>query len=147
MTEKIVPLVWNHDHNEASNVLGHALLETKDKGVYAYCSFNDTDTGKHAKELVKHGDICALSIYANKLIQKGPDVTHGMIREVSLVLAGANPGAYIDNVMTHGAVSDEEAHIFNSEEEIEIMIQAESEEETQVENKPDENQNVEIEKK
>ena len=144
---KIVPLVWNHDHNEASNVLGHALLETKDKGVYAYCSFNDTDTGKHAKELVKHGDICALSIYANKLIQKGPDVTHGMIREVSLVLAGANPGAYIDNVMTHGAVSDEEAHIFNSEEEIEIMIQAESEEETPVENKPDENQNVEIEKK
>lgn len=131
---KTVPLVWNHDHNEASNVLGHASLENKEKGVYAFCSFNDTEQGKHAKELVKHGDICSLSIYANKLVQKGSDVMHGMIREVSLVLAGANPGAYIDNVILHGSVSDEEAHIFNSEEEIEIILHNESSEKVLQEN-------------
>ena len=108
-----VPLVWMHEHSDVSNVLGHALLEHNEKkGMYAYCSFNNTDRGKHAKELVKNGDVVALSIYANKLVQKGNDVTHGSIREVSLVLSGANPGAYIDNVIVHGELSTEEATIF-----------------------------------
>ena len=97
-----VPLVWNHQHNDPDNVLGHALLENRDEGVYAYCTFNDTESGQAAKELVKHGDVKSLSIYANKLMQKGGDVVHGVIRELSLVLAGANPGAYIDFVMAHG---------------------------------------------
>lgn len=93
-----VPLVWNHQHNEASNVLGHADLENRPEGVYAYCSFNDSEAGQNAKLLVKHGDIKALSIYANQLKQRGTEVFHGAIREVSLVLAGANPGASIDNI-------------------------------------------------
>ena len=95
---KIVPLVWHHQHNDPSNVLGHALLENRSDGVYGYCSFNDTPSGQVAKETVKHGDITSLSIYANRLQQRGKDVVHGVIREVSLVLAGANPGAYIDNL-------------------------------------------------
>lgn len=107
-----VPLVWNHRHNEPFNVLGHALLEDRDEGVYAYCTFNETDAGKHAKEMVKHGDIHSLSIYANGLKQRGGDVLHGAIREVSLVLSGANPGAFIDTVLAHGESSDEEAVIF-----------------------------------
>ena len=93
---QIVPLVWQHLHNDPANILGHALLENRDDGVYAYCTFNDTEAGKNARELVKHGDISRLSIYANQLRQKGGDVLHGLIREVSLVLAGANPGAMID---------------------------------------------------
>lgn len=93
-----VPLVWQHVHDDPANVLGHALLENREDGVYAYCKFNDTDAGKNAKTLVQHGDITALSIYANDLLQKGKDVVHGAIREVSLVLAGANPGALIDNL-------------------------------------------------
>ena len=97
-----VPLVWNHDHSDPNRVLGHALLENRDEGVYAYCSFNDTENGRNAKEMVKHGDLRSLSIYANKLKQTGKDVIHGCIRELSLVLAGANPGAYIDFVMAHG---------------------------------------------
>ena len=112
---KTVPLVWNHQHNEAMNVLGHALLENRDEGVYAYCKFNDTESGKNAKLLVEHGDISALSIYANRLQQKGPDVLHGEIREVSLVLAGANPGAFIDSVIKHGEESDDEAIIYTGE--------------------------------
>ena len=112
---KTVPLVWNHQHNEAMNVLGHALLENRDEGVYAYCKFNDTGSGKNAKLLVEHGDISALSIYANRLQQKGPDVLHGEIREVSLVLAGANPGAFIDSVIKHGEESDDEAIIYTGE--------------------------------
>lgn len=100
-----VPLVWNHQHNDASNVLGHALLENREEGVYAYCSFNDSEAGRNAKLLVQHGDVKALSIYANQLQQHGSDVIHGAIREVSLVLAGANPGAFIDNVVL--AHSDE----------------------------------------
>ena len=103
---KTVPLVWNHDHNDPENVLGHALLENREDGVYAYCTFNDTDAGKAAKKLVQHGDVKSLSIYANRLKQVGGDVVHGTIRELSLVLAGANPGAFIDCVMAHG---DEEA--------------------------------------
>lgn len=108
-----VPLVWNHQHNDVDNVLGHALLENRAEGVYAYCSFNDTPAGQNAKTVVKHGDVVSLSIYANRLKQRGADVIHGAIREVSLVLAGANPGALIDSVIRHGEVSDEEAIIYN----------------------------------
>lgn len=111
-----VPLVWNHQHNDPLNVLGHALLENRDEGVYAYASFNDTELGREAKKMVEHGDVTALSIYANKLKQQGGNVLHGAIREVSLVLAGANPGAYIDSVMSHGEESDEEAVIFTGED-------------------------------
>ena len=102
-----VPLVWNHQHKESSNVLGHALLENRNEGVYCYCSFNDSEAGKNAKLLVEHGDISSLSIYANQLKQKGSDVVHGTIREVSLVLAGANPGAYIDNICLAHSYDDE----------------------------------------
>ena len=110
-----VPLVWNHQHNDPLNVLGHALLENRDEGVYAYCKFNETESGKNAKLLVEHGDVSALSIYANQLKQQGSNVLHGAIRELSLVLAGANPGAFIDSVIRHGDVSDEEAIIYTGE--------------------------------
>ena len=102
-----VPMVWNHQHNDPLNVLGHAVLENRKEGVYSYCVFNDTDAGKNAKLLVQHGDVSSLSIYANQLKQQGSDVLHGEIREVSLVLAGANPGAFIDSVMCHGDDFDE----------------------------------------
>lgn len=95
---QIVPLVWQHMHNDPANVLGHARLENRADGVYAYAKFNSTPSGENAKALVKHGDVTALSIYANNLIHKGQDVVHGVIREVSLVLSGANPGAYIENL-------------------------------------------------
>lgn len=108
-----VPLVWNHDHNDPMNVLGHALLENRNEGVYAYCSFNGTAQGRNARDLVEHGDVTALSIYANQLKQYGQDVVHGAIREVSLVLAGANPGAVIDAVLEHGEINEEAAIIFN----------------------------------
>lgn len=110
---KKVPLVWNHQHNEPTNVLGHALLENRAEGVYAYCKFNSSESGKNAKILVEEGDVNALSIYANQLKQNGADVVHGNIREVSLVLAGANPGAFIESVIKHGEASDEEAVIYN----------------------------------
>ena len=111
---KTVPLVWNHQHNDSMNVLGHAQLENRKEGVYAYCKFNETEAGKNAKILVEHGDVTALSIYANRLKQnKSGDVFHGEIREVSLVLAGANPGAFIDSVIQHGDESGEEAIIYN----------------------------------
>ena len=110
-----VPLVWNHQHNDPLNVLGHALLENRAEGVYAYCTFNDTPAGNNAKMLVEHGDVSALSIYANRLKQDRGNVTHGVIREVSLVLAGANPGAFIDSIMRHGESSDEEAVIYTGE--------------------------------
>lgn len=97
-----VPLVWNHNHDDVNDVLGLAHLENRKDGVYAYCEFNDTENGKTAKELVQHGDVRSLSIFANQLMQKGSDVIHGLIREVSLVLAGANPGAFIDDVIAHG---------------------------------------------
>ena len=97
-----VPLVWMHNHADPANVLGLAHLENRDEGVYAFCEFNDTDSGKTARELVKHGDVQSLSIFANQLKQAGHDVVHGIIREVSLVLAGANPGAFIDDVVMHG---------------------------------------------
>ena len=117
---KVVPLVWNHLHNDPTNVLGHALLENREEGVYTYCTFNDTPAGKNAKELVTHGDVTSLSIYANRLKQNGGDVLHGVIREVSLVLAGANPGASIDAILEHGEYgdeySDEEAIIYTGED-------------------------------
>lgn len=106
----VVPLVWNHDHNNPDAVLGHALLENRDDGVYAYCKFNDTESGVTAKKLVNNGDVRSLSIWANKLKQIGNDVIHGTIRELSLVLAGANPGAYIDFVMAHGDDTDDELY-------------------------------------
>lgn len=111
-----VPMVWNHQHNDPYNVIGHAVLENRDEGVYAHCKFNETEAGMNAKELVKHGDVTSLSIYANKLRQKGSQVFHGAIRELSLVLAGANPGAYIDSVFMHGDESDDEAVIYTGEE-------------------------------
>ena len=119
---KTVPLIWNHRHNDPSEVLGHALLEDRDGDIYAYCSFNDSENGRNAKELVEHGDIVSLSIYANQLTQsaKTPpcDVIHGTIREVSLVLAGANPGAFIDNVvLAHGELSEDEANIYHEEDD------------------------------
>ena len=113
---KSAPLVWNHQHNDPDNVLGHALLENRGDGVYAYCKFNDSEAGKTAKLLVKHGDVNALSIWANQLQQRMSNVIHGNIREVSLVLAGANPGAYIESVLSHGEESDEEAVIYTGEE-------------------------------
>ena len=102
-----VPLVWNHGHNDPDNILGHALLENRDEGVYAYCTFNESESGVAAKEAVRHGDVKSLSIYANKLKQSGGDVLHGMIREVSIVMAGANEGAFIDSVMIHGEDTEE----------------------------------------
>lgn len=117
-----VPLVWNHkSSDDPTTVLGHAFLENKEKGVYAYCTFNESDKGKHAKETVRNGDIVALSIYANKIVRQGSDVTHGEIKEVSLVVAGANPGAFIDNVISHGEMVDDAICAFNDAEEITIM--------------------------
>lgn len=149
-----VPLVWNHQHNEVDNVLGHALLENRDEGVYAYCKFNDSESGKMGRELVRHGDVNQLSIYANQLKQQGGNVIHGAIREVSLVLAGANPGAYIDSIMCHGDNSEEEGIIYtgedielahsedeNSEEE-EVLAHASEDKKT---NKTDEGANKEEE--
>lgn len=112
---KTVPLVWNHCHDNVHEVLGHAMLENRDDGVYVYGKFNDTESGKTAKLLVKHGDVNALSIYANQLKQHMSNVIHGNIREVSLVMAGANPGAFIDSIIMHGEESDEEAVIFTGE--------------------------------
>lgn len=115
-----VPLVWQHLHNDPGNILGHAMLENREDGVYAYCKFNDTSAGVNAKELVEHGDITQLSIYANELKQNGSDVIHGSIKEVSLVLAGANRGAVIDNLAiqhSDGSIieSDDEAIIYGAE--------------------------------
>ena len=119
----IVPLVWNHQHNDPLNVLGHALLENREDGVYAYCSFNDTEAGIEAKKLVEHGDVTSLSIYANQLKQQGNNVVHGSIREVSLVLAGANPGAFIDSVMSHGEDSEEEGTIYLDEKNADLTLE------------------------
>lgn len=119
-----VPLVYNHEHNDPNAVLGHALLENREDGVYAYCTLNDTEQGEVAKKLVKHGDVRSLSIYANKLKQVGGDVIHGVIRELSLVLAGANPGAYIDFVgsMAHGDGEEGEDSLYANYDENAITI-------------------------
>ena len=135
---QVVPLVWNHQHNDPLNVLGHALLENRKGGMYSYCTFNDTESGQAAKQLVEHGDVKALSIYANQLKQQpNGNVFHGAIREVSLVLAGANPGAYIDSIIKHDADSEEEAIIYTGEDI--TLIHAEEEvdpaEEAQKDNK------------
>ena len=124
-----VPVVWNHQHNDINDVLGHALLENREEGVYAYVKLNDTGNGKAAKEMVQHGDITALSIYANQLKQNLTNVLHGNIREVSLVLAGANPGASIDSIMRHGEECEDEAVIYSGEE----LELAHAEEETKEE--------------
>ena len=126
---KTVPLIWNHKHDDPEAVLGHALLENRGDGVYAYCTFNDTDAGQNAKLLVKHGDVNQLSIYANKLKQRGREVIHGVIREVSLVLAGANSGARIDSVVMHSDDSYEEGFIYTGEylEDAESLHHAEEE--------------------
>ena len=122
-----VPLVYNHDHSNTDNILGHALLENRDEGVYAYCTFNDSESGQAAKEAVRHGDVKSLSIYANKLKQAGNEVLHGVIREVSIVMAGANPGAFIDSVMVHGE-DTEEGFIVGYDENIMIHHYAEEDE-------------------
>ena len=127
-----VPVVWNHQHNDPNGILGHALLENRDEGVYAYVTLNETDKGKTAKLLVQHGDITALSIYANQLKQSMDNVLHGNIREVSLVLAGANPGACIDSVISHGEECDEEAIIYTGEELELAHAEEESKEEKSV---------------
>ena len=112
---RTVPLIWNHEHSDPNNVLGHAMLENREEGVYAYCTFNNTSAAQNARDMVQHGDIVALSIYANQLKKQGPYVMHGQIREVSLVLAGANPGAFIDDVMVHGMALEDEAVLFTGE--------------------------------
>ena len=145
-----VPLVWNHTHDDPFNVLGHALLENRQDGVYAYCTLNDTEQGRNAKLLVEHGDISALSIYANRLKQIGPNVTHGAIREVSLVLAGANPEAFIDSVITHSEdfqreVLEDDAVIYSGDDIIlghsdideSEDISEDAEEETEEQGEPD----------
>ncbi len=140
---KTVPLVWNHRHDLPENVLGHALLQNRDEGVYAYCTFNDTETGRNAKLLVEHGDVSALSIYANQLKQQGADVLHGAIREVSLVLAGANPGAFIDSIMMHGEETDGEAIIYTGEGL--SLFHAEDQKDSEEEEKVAENKNQKTE--
>ena len=119
-----VPLVWNHQHDDPNEVLGHALLENRDEGVYAYCKFNDTESGKTARSLVLNGDVDKLSIYANKLKSNMNQVIHGCIREVSLVLAGANPGAYIDSVVVHSdGTEDEEEGTIYTDEQISVNLE------------------------
>jgi len=142
---KTVPLVWNHQHSAPDNVLGHALLENRENGVYAYCSFNDSESGQNAKKIVEHGDVRALSIYANQLKQSGMDVLHGAIQEVSLVLAGANPGAFIDSVLAHG--SDEEAGIILGYDEGGIMLYHAEEKENEKKTPESENKKPEKEEK
>lgn len=129
-----VPLVWSHQHSDVNDVLGHALLENRDEGVYAYCKFNDTESGRTAKLLVQHGDVNALSIYANQLQQQGPNVMHGNIRELSLVLAGANPGAFIESIIKHGEESEEEGIIYTGEK----LTLAHAEEPTEKKEEPKE---------
>ena len=146
-----VPLIWNHDHNNPDAVLGHALLENRDDGVYAYCTFNETEQGQQCWELVKHGDVKSLSIYANKLKQMGGDVIHGVIRELSLVLAGANPGAYIDFVLAHGEGSEDSLYanydenaitIYHSDDKKTEEPKKEKEEMTEDAKKPEDNRTV-----
>ena len=141
---KTVSLVWNHEHNDPNAVLGHAILENRDEGVYAYGFFNDSKNGQLAKKLVSHGDVSSLSIWANKLKQNGREVLHGEIRELSLVLAGANPGAYIDVVMAHNDEGEDVSELYANYNE-NIMIHAASEDEKSDSNK--EEKPVEEEKK
>ena len=142
---KSVPLVWNHQHNSLNNVLGHALLKNCKDGVYAYCSFNDTSDGQRAKELVKHKDVNSLSIYANELCQDHGIVSHGKIREVSLVLAGANPGAMIQQIVCHSDEGDyetDEALIFNEPNSISMEEIVNEEEPMAVSHADSDNKNL-----
>ena len=124
-----VPLVWNHNHDHPDEVLGHALLENRAEGVYAYCKFNDTESGQTAKKLVVNGDVDQLSIYANKLKSHMNNVIHGCIREVSLVLAGANPGAFIDSVICHSEDGeDEEEGVIYTDENIKVVAKEDNSE-------------------
>lgn len=125
---RTVPLCWNHDHSDPYRIVGHALLENRDEGVYTYCKFNETDLGKTAKIYVEHGDITSLSIYANQLKQQGPNVMHGEIREVSLVMAGANPGAFIENVIKHNDEESEDEVIIHTGLKIELEEDEDEEE-------------------
>ena len=134
-----VPLVWNHDHTDPFRVIGHALLENREDGVYTYGKFNDTELGKTAKIYVEHGDITSLSIYANQLRQQGPNVMHGAIREVSLVLAGANPGAYIESVISHDDESSD-AVIYTGEDI--VLEHSDSETDETLEHSEKENKEV-----
>lgn len=139
---KRVPLVWNHQHNSPEDTLGHAILENRDNGVYAYCYFNGTEKANHAKECVKHGDVTSLSIWANNLEQVGSEVLHGVIREVSLVLAGANPGAFIESVLAHGEPMEDgdDEGIFYTDSSLEFMhADTERKEESKMEEKKTEN--------
>ena len=144
--EIVVPLVWNHTYDKPENVIGNAKLVNSDEGVYTYCSFNDTSTAETAKSLVKHGDITSLSIYANHLKQAGNIVMHGDIKEVSLVLAGANPGASIQEVLVHGEISEGEATIYNDPEGLELWhedVDNESEEEPEdIKHEDDSNETI-----
>lgn len=142
-----VPMVWNHDHNNPDAVLGHALLENREDGVYAYGTFNDTPQGQNAKELVQHGDVRCLSIYANKLKQMGGDVIHGVIRELSLVLAGANPGAYIDFVMAHSDDADTVDSLTASYDESALVIYHSDEEIKHTDEEKKEDEKVDTENK
>lgn len=144
-----VPLVWNHQHNDPSEVLGHALLENREEGVYAYCKFNNTESGQTAKSLVTNGDVDKLSIYANRLKTHMNNVMHGCIREVSLVLAGANPGAFIDTVISHGEDAEaEEEGIIYTDEYIETIEHSDDESDKKGEtDMEDENKKVDEEKK
>ena len=140
-----VPLVWNHQHDDPNEVLGHALLENRADGVYAYCKFNDTESGRTAKELVRNGDVDKLSIFANKLKTVANNVIHGCIREVSLVLAGANPGAYIDSVVMHGEGSEmEEEGVIYTDEKIDILQHSDEESDS---SKKEDSKEMEEEKK
>lgn len=143
-----VPLVWNHQHNDPSEVLGHALLENRDEGVYAYCKFNSTEAGQTARSLVTNGDIDKLSIYANKLNTQQNNVTHGCIREVSLVLAGANPGAFIDTIISHSDDADnsEEEGVIYTDEHIEVIEHSDTKDEEKKEAKTAETAEKEGEK-
>lgn len=131
-----VPLVWNHQHNNPDNVLGHAMLENREDGVYAYCEFNDSESGITARKLVEHGDVRSLSIFANQLKESGKNVLHGVIREVSLVLAGANPGAFIESVIAHGADS-ETGLIIGYDENIMLYHSSDKEDEKDKKDKED----------
>lgn len=140
-----VPLVWNHKHDDPDAVLGHAILENRDEGVYAYCKFNDTPSGVNAKKLVKNGDVRSLSIWANKLQQIGGDVIHGVIRELSLVLAGANPGAFIDSVLEHSDDNAEEAMIISYDENI-MLYHSDDKKDDEDDKKEDKKEDKPVEK-
>ena len=141
-----VPLVWNHQHNTPDNVLGHAVLENREDGVYAYCEFNDSESGLTAKKLVEHGDVRSLSIFANQLKESGKNVLHGIIREVSLVLAGANPGAFIESVIAHGADS-ETGLIIGYDENIMLYHSSDKEDDDKDDKKKDSSKNKDTNEK